>query len=50
MSCIEDTKLKTRPTHAYIYGKRKDVAENTLSKERLEEIKEEVSKYFQVCK
>lgn len=40
--------FNVKPTHAYIYGKRINCAkENTISKERLEKIKEEVSKYFQ---
>lgn len=40
--------FEPRPAHAYIYGKRiNDTEENTLSKERLEEIKREIRKYFQ---
>ena len=37
-----------RPAHAYIYGKRiNDAEENTISKERLEEIKRYLNKYFE---
>ena len=44
---FEETVFEPKPAHAYIVGKRKQVAEdNTISAEKLEEIKEYMRKYF----
>lgn len=40
--------IAPKPAHAYIYGKRiNDAEENTISKERLAEIKRDLNKYFE---
>jgi hypothetical protein len=45
---IGEDMFKPKHDHAYIYGKRINCAEeNTISKERLEEIKRDMKKYFE---